>query len=108
MILHKNAQKCPVSRGYAKVQEGKQMVTRFSGGIEFGNVSFRSQESMPLVVDDLSLKIRPGQYVALVGASGCGKSTLLRLLLGFETSGKRRNLPVLRRISGVCLWGCIP
>ena len=43
---------------------------------------------MPLVIDDLSLKIRPGQYVAIVGRTGCGKSTLLRLLLGFETPEK--------------------
>ena len=33
---------------------------------------------------DLSFKVRPGEYVALVGASGCGKSTIMRLLLGFE------------------------
>lgn len=78
----------PILETAPEVAEGKQMVTRLSGGIEFSNVSFRYQESMPLVVDDLSLKIRPGQYVALVGASGCGKSTLLRLLLGFETPGK--------------------
>lgn len=78
----------PILETAPEVAEGKQMVTRLSGGIEFSNVSFRYQENMPLVVDDLSLKIRPGQYVALVGASGCGKSTLLRLLLGFETPGK--------------------
>ncbi len=78
----------PILETSPEVAEGKQMVTRLSGGIEFSNVSFRYQENMPLVVDDLSLKIRPGQYVALVGASGCGKSTLLRLLLGFETPGK--------------------
>jgi ABC-type bacteriocin/lantibiotic exporter with double-glycine peptidase domain len=40
------------------------------------------------VIDDLSLKIRPGQYVAIVGATGCGKSTLMRLLLGFEKPQK--------------------
>lgn len=39
-------------------------------------------------MDDLSLKIRPGQYVAIVGATGCGKSTLMRLMLGFETPQK--------------------
>ena len=52
------------------------------------NVSFRYNENMPLVVDNLSLKIRPGQYVAIVGTTGCGKSTLMRLMLGFETPDK--------------------
>ena len=43
---------------------------------------------MPFVIDNLSLKIKSGQYVAIVGRTGCGKSTLLRLLLGFETPQK--------------------
>ena len=40
------------------------------------------------VIDNLSLKIKPGQYVAIVGATGCGKSTLLRIMLGFEKPQK--------------------
>lgn len=39
-----------------------------------------------LAATNLSLKIRPGQYVAIVGATGCGKSTLMRLMLGKELS----------------------
>ena len=39
---------------------------------------------MPYVVDGLSLKIKAGEYIAIVGKTGCGKSTLVRLLLGFE------------------------
>ncbi len=35
------------------------------------------------MIRDLSVKIRPGQYVGIVGRTGCGKSTLMRLLLGF-------------------------
>ena len=78
----------PIMETVPEVSEGKVVVERLSGGIELNNVSFRYTESMPLVVDDMSLKIRPGQYVAIVGPTGCGKSTLMRLLLGFETPQK--------------------
>ncbi len=78
----------PILEAVPEVSEGKQVITRLSGGIELNNVSFRYNENMPNVVDDLSLKIRPGQYVAIVGTTGCGKSTLMRLMLGFETPQK--------------------
>ena len=78
----------PILNAVPEISEGKHVVERISGGIELDNVSFRYGEDLPLVVDDLSLKIRPGQYVALVGATGCGKSTLMRLMLGFETPQK--------------------
>ena len=78
----------PILQAVPEISEGKQVITRISGGIELNNVSFRYNENMPLVVDDMSLKIRPGQYVAIVGATGCGKSTLMRLMLGFETPQK--------------------
>ncbi|MDD6488263.1 MAG: NHLP bacteriocin export ABC transporter permease/ATPase subunit [Clostridia bacterium] len=78
----------PVLNAVPEVSEGKQVLTRLSGGIELNNVSFRYSENMPMILDDVSLKIRPGQYVAIVGKTGCGKSTLLRLLLGFEKSQK--------------------
>ncbi len=78
----------PILEAEPEVSEGKQVITRLSGGIELNNVSFRYNENMPNVVDDMSLKIRPGQYVAIVGATGCGKSTLMRIMLGFETPQK--------------------
>ena len=78
----------PILNAVPEISEGKHVVERISGGIELDNVSFRYGEDLPLVVDDLSMKIRPGQYVALVGATGCGKSTLMRLMLGFETPQK--------------------
>lgn len=55
-----------------------------SGDIEMSHVTFRYEEDGPPILDDLSLHIRAGEYVALVGASGSGKSTLLRLLIGFD------------------------
>lgn len=55
-----------------------------SGAIEVKHIQFRYGADLPLVLKDISLNIKAGQFVAFVGASGCGKSTLLRLLLGFE------------------------
>ena len=78
----------PILDAQPEVSEGKRVIERLSGSIELNNISFRYDENMPLVIDDLSLKIRPGQYVAIVGATGCGKSTLMRLMLGFEKPQK--------------------
>ena len=78
----------PIMETLPEVAEDKTVVTNVSGGIEMSHVSFRYSESMPLVLDDLSLKIHPGQYVAIVGKTGCGKSTLVRLLMGFESPQK--------------------
>ena len=78
----------PIMDAVPEISDGKQIITKISGDIELSHVSFRYEENSPLVVDDLSLKIEPGQYVAIVGKTGCGKSTLLRLLLGFEKPQK--------------------
>jgi NHLM bacteriocin system ABC transporter ATP-binding protein len=55
-----------------------------SGQIGFSHVSFRYGEDSPLVLDDVTFSVEPGEFVAIVGPTGCGKSTMLRLLLGFE------------------------
>jgi ABC-type bacteriocin/lantibiotic exporter with double-glycine peptidase domain len=60
------------------------------GGIELDHVSFRYGPVAPMVVKDLTVKILPGQFVAIVGRSGAGKSTLANLLIGLypPTSGR--------------------
>ena len=78
----------PIMETLPEVADDKKVVTQVNGGIELSHVSFRYSENMPWVLNDLSLKIQPGQYVAIVGKTGCGKSTLLRLLMGFETPHK--------------------
>ena len=54
------------------------------GEVEFHNVTFRYDADGPLVLDGVSLRARPGEFIALVGPSGAGKSSVLRLLLGFD------------------------
>jgi NHLM bacteriocin system ABC transporter ATP-binding protein len=55
-----------------------------AGEIEMNSISFRYKEDLPLVLNDVTFKVKPGEMVAFVGASGSGKSTIMRLLLGFE------------------------
>ena len=78
----------PILEAEPEVSEDKVVLTKISGGIELAHVTFRYTADMPPVLDDLSLSIRPGQYVAIVGKTGCGKSTLMRLMLGFEIPQK--------------------
>lgn len=74
----------PILEAVPEIEDKSPQVEDLFGGIEVSGVSFRYEEDGPLILDDLSLKIEPGEYVGIVGKSGCGKSTLMRLLLGFE------------------------
>ena len=78
----------PVMKAVPETPTGARQVTSLHGGIEVSELSFSYNENSPLVLDHVSLKIRQGEYVAIVGKTGCGKSTLMRLLLGFEKPNK--------------------
>lgn len=81
----------PIIREAPEHNEAKEVPpATLNGGIELSHILFAYEKDGDPVINDISLKIEPGQYVGIVGPSGCGKSTLLKLLLGFETpvSGK--------------------
>ncbi len=67
-----------------EVDVDRAQVGEQSGDIEISHVSFRYHPDGPLVLNDVSVHVRPGEFVAFVGPSGAGKSTIIRLLLGFE------------------------
>ncbi len=93
----------PILETEPEISENKLVLSRLSGGIELSHISFRYNENMPLILDDLSIRIRPRQYIAIVGKTGCGKSTLMRLLLGFEIPQRGAVYYDGRDISGVDL-----
>ena len=74
----------PILTAEIETGTGKKSPPPLEGLIEIQHLTFRYSEETPLILNDFSLQILPGQFVAFVGKSGCGKSTLFKLLLGFE------------------------
>jgi NHLM bacteriocin system ABC transporter ATP-binding protein len=104
----------PIMEAVPELSTRTQEITRLTGAIELNNISFRYSQNTPMIIDNLSLNIKRGQYIGIVGTTGCGKSTLLRLLLGFEKpllgsiyydskDIEKLNLKSLRRKIGVVM-----
>ncbi|MDZ7925963.1 MAG: thiol reductant ABC exporter subunit CydD [Agrobacterium sp.] len=86
--------------GTAIVGEGKEVVSApfpAPGLVELDNLSF-AYPNAPPVIRNLSLKVQPGETVAILGPSGCGKSTVLSLIAGLAEAGSGAI-----RIGGVTL-----
>lgn len=75
----------PIFEATPEVAEDRASPGPLRGAIDLVNIRFRYADDLPPVLDGFSLRVEPGEFVALVGPSGSGKSTVLRLLLGFES-----------------------
>lgn len=75
----------PILETLPESAEGRAEPGELSGALEVSRVTFRYSPESPAVLHDVSLRVEPGEFVAVVGPSGSGKSSLFRLLLGFET-----------------------
>ena len=64
--------------------EPEEEELHFSGDIRLENLSFGYEGAAENAVSEISLHIRPGQQVAVIGGTGSGKSTLVQLLMGFR------------------------
>ncbi len=82
----------PVRPAAERAEHPRRAARPVRGEVAFERVSFRYASDTPLI-EDLSLTVRPGQTVAIVGPTGAGKTTLVNLLMRFyEVSGGRITL----------------
>ena len=66
-----------------EVSIGKSNVPEIEGKVCFNNLSYKYPNSDQFVVKNLSLNVKAGECIAVVGASGSGKSTIMNLIIGF-------------------------
>ena len=73
----------------AEAEAGQSMAPpiQVRGGMEVKDLSFRYGAADPLVLNEINLRIEPGEFVAITGPSGGGKTTLMKLMLGLRTPG---------------------
>ncbi len=74
----------PILEEVPEATEDKLDADVLTGAVKIEHLTFSYGDDLPDVLKDITLEIRAGENVAIVGRSGCGKSTLLRLLLGME------------------------
>ena len=74
----------PLLAAVPEAEVGGEPVEYLGGDILFDRISFRYDPDGPLILDDVTLRARPGEFIAIAGASGAGKSTLFRLALGID------------------------
>lgn len=73
----------PIIESKPEIDESRLDPGELKGDIEASRISFWYNRDDPPVLNDLTLKIKAGQFTAIVGSSGSGKSTLFKMLLGF-------------------------
>jgi NHLM bacteriocin system ABC transporter ATP-binding protein len=75
----------PILRAETELSKAASDPGCLEGSITLSHVDFRYAAEGPRILNDISIHVHPGEFVALAGPSGGGKSTVFRLLLGFET-----------------------
>ena len=74
----------PLLTAVPETQVEGEPVEYLGGEVLFDRISFRYDPDGPLVLDDVTIRADPGEFIAIVGESGAGKSTLFRLALGID------------------------
>ncbi|MCY3840173.1 MAG: ATP-binding cassette domain-containing protein [Gammaproteobacteria bacterium] len=74
----------PLLAAVPETEADGEPVDYLAGEILFDRISFRYDPDGPLILDDVTIRARPGEFVAIAGESGAGKSTLFRLALGID------------------------
>lgn len=106
----------PILKAMPETNQETIPIKELKGDIELKGVTFHYPDTDSYIAKELSLTIKAGEYIGIVGKTGCGKTTLLRLLLGFEKPVKGElyfdglplsllDLRVLRKKIGVVMQG---